>query len=67
MSLSVLFEHSKKIGRWMALTIILGVAGAIAIIGVVNDPTSAREVGKDWLALGGIAVTFYFLTAPKKP
>ncbi len=51
----------------MALTIILGVAGAIAIIGVVNDPDSAKEVGKDWLALGGIAVTFYFLTAPKKP
>lgn len=59
-------EHSKKIGRITALIIILGVAGAIAIIGVANDPATAKDVGKDWLQLGAVAVTFYFLTAPKK-
>ncbi len=62
-----ILEHSKKIGRVTALIIILGVAGAISIIGVVNDPATAKEVGKDWLQIGGVAVTFYFLTAPKKP
>ncbi len=65
--LSIVFEHSKKIGRWCALTIILGVAGAISIIGVVHDPTTAKEVGADWITLGSIAVTFYFLTTPKRP
>lgn len=58
-------EHSKKLGRILALTIILGVAGAISIITVINDPNKAADLVDDWIKLGGVAVTFYFLTAPK--
>ena len=62
-----ILEHSKKIGRILALLIILGVAGSISIITALNDPVSAKELIDDWLKLAGIAITFYYLTAPKKP
>ncbi len=60
-------EHSKKIGRILALIIILGVAGVLSIISTLKDPTSSANLIDDWLKLAGIAITFYFLTAPKKP
>lgn len=61
-----IFEHSKKIGRISALIIILGVAGTLSIISSIKDPASSANLVDDWLKLAGIAVTFYFLTAPKK-
>lgn len=67
MSFSNIFEHSKKIGRILALTIILGVAGTISIISTCKDPANAGNIVDDWLKLAGVAVTFYFLTAPKNP
>lgn len=60
-------EHSKKIGRILALIIILGVAGTISIILSLKDPASSVNLVDDWLKLACVAVTFYFLTAPKKP
>lgn len=63
--LAGLVENSKKIGRILALSIILCVSGIISIIGVVADPTTAKDVLQDWLKLAGIALTFYFLVTPK--
>ncbi len=62
-----IFEHSKKIGRITALIIILGVAGTISIISAIKNPASAANLVDDWLKLACGTVTFYFLTAPKKP
>ncbi len=59
-------EHSKKLGRILALIIILGIAGAISIITVINDSTMAKGLVNDWLKLAGIAITFYFLVTPRK-
>ncbi len=60
-------EHSRKIGRISALIIVLAVAATISIIAVATDTTKIDTILDDWLKLAGIAMTFYFLTAPKKP
>ncbi len=60
-------EHSRKIGRISALIIILTVAAIISIMAVSKDATKIDTVLDDWLKLAGIAMTFYFLTAPKRP
>ena len=56
-----ILDHSKKFGRMAALIIILGVAGGISILMVLNDPTSGKEILGDWIKLSMIGVTFYFL------
>ncbi len=60
-------EHSRKIGRISALIIVLSVAAIISIMAVSKDATKIDTVLDDWLKLAGIAMTFYFLTAPKRP
>jgi len=60
-------EHSRKVGRISALIIVLTVAATISIIAVTKDTAKIDTILDDWLKLAGIAMTFYFLTAPKRP
>lgn len=55
-----LAKDTKKIGRFAALLIILGVAGGISVTMAVTDPEQAEGILSQWMDLAKIAVMFYF-------
>lgn len=59
--LQSLAQDTKKIGRFAALIIILGVAGAISISVAFEKPDMAKDILEKWMTLAGYAVMFYFL------
>jgi hypothetical protein len=58
-------DNSRKLGRMIALNVILIIAGIISIMGAADDPKNIIAILSDWIKLAMIAVTFYFLDKQK--
>lgn len=54
------FEHSKKVGRILALIITLIIAGTLSVMVAANNPDEAAELVNKWLILLGSMASFYF-------
>ncbi len=57
-----LLKDTKKIGRIMALVVILGISGSISIQ-MIQGASDPEYVLDQWLRLAEIAVLFYFIKA----
>ena len=64
--LNTLAKDTKKIGRFAALLIILGVAGGISITVAVSTPDKTDSILDGWMELAKIAVMFYFMVTMNK-
>lgn len=53
-------KDAKKLGRILALTIILGIAGSMSVQ-MINSAGDPQAVLSEWMRLAEIAVLFYFI------
>lgn len=53
-------EHSKKLGRIMALTIVLVIAGTLSVMLGASKPDELPDLIGKWLILLGSMSSFYF-------
>lgn len=63
---NTLAKDTKKIGRFAALLIILGVAGGISVTVAVSTPEKTDAILDGWMELAKIAVMFYFMVTMNK-
>lgn len=55
-----LMGDTKKLGRIVALVVILGIAGTISII-IIDESKSPQTILSQWIDLAKIAIMFYFM------
>jgi len=55
-----IFEHSKKLGRILALTITLVIAGTLSVMLALSKPDQIPDMVDKWLILLGSMASFYF-------
>lgn len=58
--LAGLVENSKKIGRILALTITLIIAGTLSVMLACSEPRALADLIDKWLILLGSMASFYF-------
>ena len=62
-----LMAETKKIGRILALIIVLGVTGGLSIMMAVSGTADMSVLLDKWMSIAIIAVMFYFTTAKPVP
>lgn len=58
--LAGLVENSKKIGRILALTIVLIITGTLSVMLAYSRPDAVPDLIDKWLILLGSMASFYF-------
>lgn len=60
-----LMGDTKKLGRIVALVVILGIAGTISIM-ITSEAESPESILGQWIDLAKIAIMFYFMKSMDK-